>query len=207
MSSKPTYEELEQRIKGLGKLEAEHLRADEALKAEKEFATSLIDNAPTFFVAIDAQGKTTMMNQHMLTELGYKADEVVGKDYLSKFIPERERDTLASVFKRLTAEHKPTFNENHILSKNGQEFLVEWHGIPVFDINREFQYFYGIGINITERKKMEEALRESEERYRYLSTGTFEAIVLHDKGKIIEANEQYYELFGYNPEELAGKDA
>ncbi len=60
---------------------------------------------------------------------------------------------------------------------------------------------------IKERKKTEEALRESEEKYCNLSEGTFEAVVWHDKGKIIEANEQYYEMFGYKPEELAGKDA
>lgn len=50
-------------------------------------------------------------------------------------------------------------------------------------------------------------LQESEEKYRHLAEGTFEAVVWHDKGKIIEANEQYYKMFGYKPEELAGKDA
>ncbi|MBN2123448.1 MAG: PAS domain S-box protein [Deltaproteobacteria bacterium] len=57
------------------------------------------------------------------------------------------------------------------------------------------------------RKRAEELLKESEEKYRNLLDGAFEAIVWHDEGKIIEANEQYYEMFGYTPEELAGKDA
>jgi len=58
-----------------------------------------------------------------------------------------------------------------------------------------------------ELRKIHKQLRESEEKYHHLSEGTFEAVVWHDKGKIIEANEQYYEMFGYKPEELAEKDA
>jgi len=48
-----------------------------------------------------------------------------------------------------------------------------------------------------ELRKIHKQLRESEEKYHHLSEGTFEAVVWHDKGKIIEANEQYYELFGH----------
>jgi len=60
---------------------------------------------------------------------------------------------------------------------------------------------------ITQRKLTEKALQESEEHFRKLAEGSFEAIVLHEKGVILEANNQYYEMFGYNPDELAGKDA
>ena len=56
-------------------------------------------------------------------------------------------------------------------------------------------------------KRVEKLLKESEEKYRHLSEGTFEAVVWHDEGQIIEANEQYYNMFGYKPEELAGKNA
>ncbi len=56
-------------------------------------------------------------------------------------------------------------------------------------------------------KQVDRTLLESEEKYRHLSEGTYEAVVWHDKGQIIEANEQYYEMFDYKPEELAGKDA
>ena len=60
---------------------------------------------------------------------------------------------------------------------------------------------------VDDRERADKALRESEERFRNLSQATFEGIVLHDKGYIIQANEQYYKMFGYTPEELADKDA
>ena len=56
-------------------------------------------------------------------------------------------------------------------------------------------------------KHMEDSLIKSEEKCRLLSEGTFEAVVWHHEGKIIEANKQYYEMFGYKPEELTKKDA
>ena len=60
---------------------------------------------------------------------------------------------------------------------------------------------------ITQRKLMANVLQESEEHFRKLAEGSFEAIIFHEKGLIHDANSQYYEMFGFNPEELAGKDA
>ncbi|MFC1876603.1 PAS domain S-box protein [Thermodesulfobacteriota bacterium] len=207
MAEKLTNEELKRRIKELEEEHYKHKQAEKELIEEKEFTTSLIDNAPTFFVAIDSHGKTMMINQHMLKTLGYKADEVVGKDYLSTFIPERDRNMLASVFNNLTAKHKHTLNENHVHSKDGREFLVEWHGSPVFDTNGEFKYFYGIGINITNRKRAEEALRESEGRYRSLFKNNHSVMLLIDpeNADIVDANPAAISYYGWTHREFTSK--
>ncbi|UCD33305.1 MAG: PAS domain S-box protein, partial [Desulfobacterales bacterium] len=191
MTEKPTYEELEQSLK-------------ESLIGKKGFAISLIDNAPVFFVAVDAQGKTLMMNQIMMKVLGYTDNEVVGKDYLSNFVPKKDRDMLASVFRKLTADQEHTFNENHILSKDGKEFLVEWHGTPVFDTSSKLQYFYGIGIDITSRKQTEKALRESEEKYRQLFSTVSDAVMVIDAEtrEFIDVNEAASSIYGYSKEEF-----
>ncbi|MCP4366622.1 MAG: PAS domain S-box protein, partial [Deltaproteobacteria bacterium] len=204
MAEKLKHGELQRRIKELEKESHKHKKAEKVLREEKEFATSLIDNAPTFFVAIDVHGKIIMMNQNMLKTLGYKADEVVGKDYLSTFIPERDRDMLVSVFNNLTAKHKHTLNENHVYSKDGREFLVEWHGTPVFGTNGELKYFYGIGINITDRKRVEEALRESEDKYKSLTNNLNVGIyrnTVGPKGKFLEANPAIVKMFGFDTRE------
>jgi len=58
---------------------------------------------------------------------------------------------------------------------------------------------------LAERELTEEALRESEERFRRLSEAAFEAINIHDGGVLLDANEKYYAMFGFKPKELMGK--
>lgn len=64
----------------------------------------------------------------------------------------------------------------------------------------------GMALDITHRKQTEEALRESEERNRLLSEMTFEAIAFHDRGILVDANPQYFEMLGYEPHEIIGRE-
>ncbi|MCG6536482.1 MAG: PAS domain S-box protein, partial [Syntrophales bacterium LBB04] len=64
----------------------------------------------------------------------------------------------------------------------------------------------GFALDITARKRAEEALRESEERFRILSEAAFEAIVIHEDGVLLNANDQYFKMFGYEPGEALGKE-
>ena len=58
---------------------------------------------------------------------------------------------------------------------------------------------------VAQRKAVDQALRESEERFRYLSEASFEAIVIHEGGILLKANEQFFQMFGYKPDELMGR--
>ncbi len=58
--------------------------------------------------------------------------------------------------------------------------------------------------DISDRKLSDAALRESEARYRQLADVTFEGIIFHDRGVLLEANDQFFQMFGYKPHELIG---
>ena len=64
----------------------------------------------------------------------------------------------------------------------------------------------GLLLDITDRKEAEEKLRESEERFRSLSEAAFEAILVHDGGRIVDVNHALCELGGYSWHELVGRD-
>ncbi len=64
----------------------------------------------------------------------------------------------------------------------------------------------GVVYNITKHKQAEEALHMSEERFRLLSEATFEAVVIHEEGVLLNANDQYFKMFGYEPSEAIGKE-
>ena len=144
---------------------SEQKKAEEALKKEQDFNSVIIQSSPVFIVAIDAEGKVLMMNQVMLKTLGYTAEQVMGLDYLSNFVPVADRKKLAEVFRQLVQSHKATLNENRILTKDRRELLAEWHGRPIFDEKGNFDFFLGLGIDITKRKQAEMTLRESEEKF------------------------------------------
>ena len=59
---------------------------------------------------------------------------------------------------------------------------------------------------VAAREQAEEELLESEESFKQLAGATWEAIVIHEKGVILEANQQYFDMFGYRPEELLGQE-
>ena len=171
-------------------MEKEKQRQDalDSLLQEKEFNEQLIHASPTFFVAMDPFGKILMMNPCMLKALGYFLEEVIGKNYLSLIIPEPERPKVKDVFDTLVSSRESTYNENQVLTKDGQILLVEWHGRSIFDKQGNILYFFGIGIDITERKKTEEQIK-------YLSyhdslTGLYNRAFLGEEIRRLDASRQ-----------------
>ncbi len=182
-------------------------QAEEKLRAERDFNKKLIDTSPTFFAVIDSQGKIVTMNNSMLRTLGYSESEVQGVDYLSTFVPEQDREQLSQVFQKLIISRKPTLVENHVLTKDGRMLLVEWHGCPITNPKGEVDYFFGVGIDITERKRYEKELRESEQRYRSIVETAGSVIInLSPDYRIIEFNTEAEKLYGCKREDVLEKN-
>jgi len=166
----------------------------------------LFEALPVFFVAIDPGGKTVMMNEALLQTLGCREEDVVGKDYLTTFVPENERKGVAEVFDRLIGSHSLTTNENSLLSNDGRKVLIEWHGRPILKENDNVDFFFGIGIDITERRAAEEALRVEKAYFEQLFESAPEAVALVDNNSnIFRVNSEFTEMFGYTLDEVQGR--
>ncbi|MBW1783193.1 MAG: PAS domain S-box protein, partial [Deltaproteobacteria bacterium] len=133
-------------------------RMEEALRKEKEFNATLIKTSPALFVAVAADGRILLMNEAMLKSLGYSHHEVVDKDYLS-FVHEADWPKLEELFGLPPGEGATTVGERRMVTKDGRERIVEWHGRHIFDDNGELDYFFALGIDVTERKRAEDELR------------------------------------------------
>jgi len=131
-------------------------RALEELTRERDFARSLIESTPAYFVAIDASYMVLMMNPAMLEELGWREEEVVGLPYLQIFVPEEEREEVRKVFQDLIHTDRPILSVNRVRARDGRELLVEWHGRRVR--GGEDGFFFGVGIDITERVRRDREL-------------------------------------------------
>ncbi len=153
--NKPSYEELELRIKTLEQQDKALKELEKNLRREVDFLRAAYRTTPALIVTIDANGKTVMMNDAMLNALRYSSNEVIGTDYLTTFVPERSRETLTEIFRTLITTRESTVSENPVLTKDGSEIDVEWHGSQLFDEQDKFEFFFGVGIDITERKKIQ----------------------------------------------------
>lgn len=161
MAQKPTCVEMKKMIKELEELNDSYKQNEEILLKEISINKTLFDASPTFFCSINDQGKTLMMNQAMLNALGYSEEEVLGTSYLSTFVPNQDHELTVKNFEERIRSLQPTIHENHVLTKNGRKILIEWHGRSIMKSDGTLDFFFGVGIDITERRKAERKLQEA----------------------------------------------
>ncbi|HEY9668125.1 MAG TPA: diguanylate cyclase, partial [Coleofasciculaceae cyanobacterium] len=187
---------------------------EEELRHERDFNKTLIETSSAFFVAVDGKGKTIMLNQAFLDAVGYTQDEVLGTDYLAMFARKCDRKAISKTFKRQIKSRQPILKENYVLTKDGRELLVEWRGRPIFRHSQaesgnegELDFFFGVGIDITERKQLEQELRKSEERYRAVVEDQTELICRFvADGTLTFVNDAYCRYFNKTRSELLGSN-
>ena len=139
---------------------------------------------------------------------GYSPDEFISNPQLMFDIvtPEYAEEVHRHLISENNLETPTCTMEFKIITKNGDERWLEHNCISVFDENGEYIGRRGSNQDITERKQAEEKLLKSEERFKKLSSLTFEGILIHDKGVAIDANESFIQMFGYAKSELLGKN-
>ena len=88
------------------------------------------------------------------------------------------------------------------MREDGIRFHARLESVSVEETEGDSRQLPTARIDISDRKQAEEDLRKSEEQFRRLTEAAFEAIAIHEKGVLLRANEQYYKMFGYKPDEL-----
>ncbi len=185
---------------------AERKQVEETLRREQQRAQQYLDIAGIIMLALDENGRVTLVNQKACELLGYPHDEIIGKDWLNTFLPPAVRDELKEVFQQLIAGSKePSYYENPVLTKSGEERLIAWRNILVRDHNGKIISTLSSGEDITERRQAEQALRKSEQRYKTLIDQT-PAIVYIDDSSTDPGQTQFISpyiqtMLGFTPEE------
>jgi len=133
--------------------------------------------------------------------LGFSREELCSKPFIEFIHPDdrsRTQEAMESILRG-----QPAINfENRYRCHDGFYRWLTWI-TPAPEL--EPPMLYAAARDITERKWVEEALRESEERYRLLTDATFDGVAIHENGIMIEARSGLERMFGYGPGELIGK--
>ncbi len=187
----------------------EKKRAEVALKASEEKRRLIMSSALDAIISIDENGLVTSWNPQAEKTFGWTEEQITGKPLTDTIIPVKYRENhqkgMAHYFK--TGEG-PVLNkliEITAINSSGNEFPVELTIIPIAHLGKiSFTAFIR---DITKRKKAEEELRTSEERYRVLIERISDAFIALDKNWCyIYANKAVGNLVGRSPESLIGKN-
>ena len=111
---------------------------------------------------------------------------------------------LAQFNRMLAGQIDNYFLEKRFIRKEGDIIWTNLSAGCVRKSDGAVDYVVVLLQNITLRKKAEADLKTSEERYRQLADVTFEGIIFHDQGVLLQANDQFFQMFGYEPDELVG---
>jgi PAS domain S-box-containing protein len=152
-------EELEHEI-----LERKQAEAD--LRGERDRSQRYLDAATVILLAIDMDGRITLVNRYACSVLGWTAEELLGRDWIQTCLPVRIRDALRQRRDDLVGGDLSII-ENPILTRTGEERLIEWHNTLLRDDAGHIIGTLSSGADITERKRAVEALRTAEERMRF----------------------------------------
>jgi PAS domain S-box-containing protein len=183
---------------------AERQRAEQTLRENHNLLQWVIEGTTDFIFVKDFSGRYLMINSAAASFVGKPAEEILGKNDTELFPPEIARN-LIEYDRQVMATGEARASEETLPSKGALRTVSEVKSIYRND-KGEAIGLIGIARDITERKRMEEALRESEERYKGLADTAFNGVVIHQDGLIKEVNRAYAEMYGYTPEELKGQN-
>ncbi len=144
----------------------ERKKWEEKILEEGNKAQSYLDLVGVLIIALDKNGNISMINKKGCEVLGYLEEELIGKQWFKTFLPPRFCEPVFKDFKRLLrGELEPIeFYENPMLTKNGEEKIIAWHNSLLYDKDENIIGTLTSGEDITERKKSEENLKESERK-------------------------------------------
>jgi two-component system NtrC family sensor kinase len=183
-------------------------RAEDALRHERDSARQYLAVAGVVMVAIDPDERVALINRKGCEVLGYDEHELLGANWFETCLPESSREQVRGVFRRLLGAEAKTVEwfENPVLTKAGHERLILWHNTALRDGQGRITGTLSSGEDITERKRAEEALRESEMCYRRIVETAHEGIwVIDAHSNTIFVNRRMADILGYTVEEMMGK--
>jgi diguanylate cyclase (GGDEF)-like protein/PAS domain S-box-containing protein len=195
---------LKQRLQKLERLESDHKQTEEELlEREENFRRSLDDSLLGVRIST-TEGKTIYVNQAMLDIYGYDSvEEMKRMPVKERYTPQSYAEYKIRKEKRECGELDPSQYEISIVRKNGevrhlQVFRKEilWNGV------KQAQIIYQ---DITEHRRVEETLRQSEEKYRTILEDIQEGYYEVDiAGNLTFFNNSFCRIYGYSKEELMG---
>ena len=182
--------------------------AEESLMAEKDLAEKYLDTAEVILVALDTQARIALINRKGYRVLGYDEGELTGKNWIKTCLRPEDHHRVYEVNRKIIEGEIEAFEyyESYVLNKSGEERFIAWHTTILRDKEGQIIGTLSSGEDITERKKADEKLIESEDKFKkaFNSSPNILGISTFEEGRYLEINNNFEELLGWSREEVIG---
>ncbi len=197
---------LRQQVVKIKKLENELQYLTKELQELREKHRSLFDRSFDYVYIHDFSGNFIDANDAALHLLGYKREEISSLNFSTLLCKDQLTKAFNAVERIIKAGSHDRLTEYKLRCKNGDYVDVETEAFIIYRDGKPYA-IQGVARDITERKRIEKALRESEERYQTLFQYSGTAVALIEKdGAVSMVNKRLEELSGYSAKEIIGKN-
>ena len=181
---------------------------EDRLKQSEEYYRTLVETSPEAIVMIDTKGYLEFASPRAYDLFGVDRSQPVPGTSILQWVSSEDHAVVLERFREaFTNQVEPYSREYHLVRNDGTTF---WAEIATAALNGASGIPTGLLLvcrDVTERRKTERALRESEERFARLSDAAFEGIVISKNGKVLDLNSQFARMLGYELSEMIGLDA
>jgi len=196
-------------FRGVSRDVTERKRSQEALRQSEERYRAILEEMQDSYFEVDLGGHFIFVNSAVCRNLGYSREELIGMSYKG-FAVEEEIQSVFRVFNEVYGTGRPNKGFAwQIMHRDGSPWFVDTSVSPLRNDNGDIVGFRGVARDVTERKQAEEAVQESEERYRSLVNNVNQGIFRSTpgpRGKFLEVNPALEQITGYSREELLNID-
>ncbi|HLN71870.1 MAG TPA: PAS domain S-box protein [Prolixibacteraceae bacterium] len=177
-------------------------KADHALRESEKRFKLLYENAPLSYQSLDHQARLIDVNPTWLKTLGYQREEVIGRPFGDFMTPE-SAELIKSRFNHFVKAGEIHDYQFEMVRKNGSKFLVSYEGRIAHNDDGQFKSTHCIFTDITQRQKAEDALKESESKFRSLFENSSVGISVTSIDGVLKINKAFADMLGYSPSEIS----
>jgi PAS domain S-box-containing protein len=206
MKPKPTYEELEKRVRELEQSEADRKRVQDALHESEKKYRLIIENQTDLVVQVDNDGRFQFVSPSYCEMFGKTENELIGRTFMP-LVHEDDRESTARAMEKLYRPPHTAYMEQRAMTKDGWRWLG-WMDTAALDDNGNVTTIIGVGRDITERKQAEiELLHEKNFSEALINQLPGSFYMFTENGRMLRWNDNLEKVSGYSTEEIEQMNA
>lgn len=183
----------------------DRIQMEKALRESEEQYRAVVEGQTELIGRFFPDYRMKFVNEALCRYFSKTRKELLGNSFLP-MLHAGDKDRVAEFYGSLTPEAPFGMNEHRVLLPSGEIRWQQWNARAIFNDDGKLIEFQSVGRDITDRVKMEEALRESEERYRIVTKHSADGVVVIRKGVLMYANDAFSYMCGYDdPRGLIGR--